>query len=113
MNGAWSYSGRVYVKDAKSDKYEIKCETDIDKLASRKPLPRNKDTTKGSTGTGSNPAPQPMYTSQLVLRPFYQPKSVYIFLISRGGRMYFYSLVAPRRGASKDTHAVCFCREIR
>ena len=43
LNGAWSYNGKVYVKDAKNGKYEIKSETDIDKLASRKPISRKKD----------------------------------------------------------------------
>ena len=52
LNGAWAYNGKVYIKDAKDAKYEIKSELDIDRLASKKPIDRKKDSKK-STGTGS------------------------------------------------------------
>ena len=38
LNGAWSYSVSVYVKDARNAKYEIRSELDIDKLATERQL---------------------------------------------------------------------------
>lgn len=38
LHGAWSFGGRVYVKDTKGDKHEIKSVTDVKRLASRVPV---------------------------------------------------------------------------
>ena len=44
LNGAWSYNGKVYIKDAKDVKHEVKSESAIDELASKNPINRKKDT---------------------------------------------------------------------
>ena len=44
LNGAWSYNGKVYIKDAKDVKHKVKSESAIDELVSKNPIYRKKDT---------------------------------------------------------------------
>ena len=50
LNGAWSYNGKVYIKDAKDVKYEVKSESAIDELASKNHI-NGKKATKSSASS--------------------------------------------------------------
>ena len=51
LNGAWSFNGKVFVKDEKDVKHEVKSETDVDKLSSKRPIERKNTSAKGTASS--------------------------------------------------------------
>ena len=54
MNDARSYNGKVYIKEAEAVKYEVKSESAIDEIASKKPINLKEDT---ESRASTEPAP--------------------------------------------------------
>ena len=53
LNGAWSFNGKAFIKDAKDEKHEVKAESSIDGLSSKRPIVRKKD--EPTSATPSSP----------------------------------------------------------
>ena len=63
LNEAWSYNGNVYVKDAKDENYEVKSESAIDKLSSKRPIGRRRDAGNGATSSLASTTTDPHSSS--------------------------------------------------
>ena len=63
LNGAWSYNGKVYVKDAKDEKHEVKSESAIDRLSSKRPILRKRDAGNGATSNLASTTADPHSSS--------------------------------------------------